>query len=581
MNLEKGNNTNNNENIENTNLIKENIENIKKLKHPNLLDYIEIFYKEDNNKLVIITELLQGGNLNEYRKYQKKLKVKLVKKWIKQLLSALDYLHSNNFIHHDIKSQNILIDRITGNIKLGDLICAEKLGEQGYFTKYIGTEEFMAPEVKEGKYTFKADIYSLGLTIIQFITMEKPYKEFNRKKSLYLAKKRGEYPLIFKEIKNEQIKNFISLCLKEEKERPTCKELLQNKWLNDKNSPDNNSFIELDNEFKIMSKSKSSFKFEKEYNNICFSKSNNQINIVSPKTSSYRHIYSLDISKLNDKDSFVKKDKNKNEIKFKSFRNMNIFNKEPITKIKSLFHLKNLSETNNKENKVNKEIFSDRGSKKQINKILGDNEIKDELIKNNLMLINLYIIEDYEKLVCILNEKEEKYENILIRCKIILSKKNLKNQKFDEIKFEFKLNYEKEKNNFDLILNELKNLIELNEKDICLIKTKLEGKINITVKRKKINKLKEEIDKIIRNFQFLINNDEFDYLEYLINDENFDESKLPKEINEKLNFYKLKKSNIENLFCLHNIFSNDDIDKNKYISQEDLVINLFENNYNK
>ena len=52
MNLEKGNNTNNNENIENTNLIKENIENIKKLKHPNLLDYIEIYYKENNNKLV-------------------------------------------------------------------------------------------------------------------------------------------------------------------------------------------------------------------------------------------------------------------------------------------------------------------------------------------------------------------------------------------------------------------------------------------------------------------------------------------------------------------------------------------------
>ena len=58
MNLEKGNNTNNNENIENTNLIKENIENIKKLKHPNLLDYIEIFYKEDN--------ILEKNDKNSY-----------------------------------------------------------------------------------------------------------------------------------------------------------------------------------------------------------------------------------------------------------------------------------------------------------------------------------------------------------------------------------------------------------------------------------------------------------------------------------------------------------------------------------
>ena len=572
MNLEKGNNTNNNENIENTNLIKENIENIKKLKHPNLLDYIEIFYKEDNNKLVIITELLQGGNLNEYRKYQKKLKVKLVKKWIKQLLAALDYLHNNNFIHHDIKSQNILIDRITGNIKLGDLICAEKLGEQGYFTKYIGTEEFLAPEVKEGKYTFKADIYSLGLTIIQFITMEKPYKEYNRKKSLYLAKKKGEYPLIFKEIKNEEIKNFISLCLKEEKERPSCKELLENKWLNDKNSPDNNSFIELDNDLRIMSKSKSSFKIENEYNNIFYSKSNNQLNRVSP-THSFRQIYSLEISKLNSKDNFTKKNNNKNEIKFKSFRNSNkIFKKEPMTKIKSLFYLKNLGETNNKENK---EIFSDRGSRKEINKIFGDNDsLKDEIIKNNLIVINIYIIEEYEKLFCIFKEKEEKYENILLGAKILISKKIYKNLKFDEIKFEYK-------NNFDIILKELKNLIELNEKDAFLIKSRLEEKMNKIIKLKKIKKLKEKIDKIIRNFQFLINNDEFDYLEYLISNENFNEAKLPKEIKEKLNYYKVKKSNIENLFCLHNMFSNDKNYKRNYISLDVLIINLFENDYNK
>ena len=571
MNLEKGNNDDN-ENLGNISLIKENIENIKKLKHPNLLDYIEIYYKENNNKLVIITELLQGGNLNEYRKYQKKLKVKLVKKWIKQLLTALDYLHSNNFIHHDIKSQNILIDRITGNLKLGDLICAEKMGEQGYFTKYIGTEEFMAPEVKEGKYTFKADIYSLGLTIIQFITMEKPYKEYNRKKSLYLAKKKGEYPLIFKEIKNEEIKNFISLCLKEEKERPSCKELLENKWLNDKNSPDNNSFIELDNDLRIKSKSKSSFKFEKEYNNIFYSKSNNQLNRVSP-THSFRQIYSLEISKLNSKDNFTKKSNNQNEIKFKSFRNSNkIFKKEPMTKIKSLFYLKNLGETNNNENK---EIFSDRGSKKQINKILGDdNTLKDEIIKNNLIVINIYIIEEYEKLFCIFKEKEEKYENILLFAKILVSKKILKNLNFDEIKFEFK-------NNFDLILKELKKLIELNEKDIFLIKTRLEGKMDKIIKLKKIKKLKEEIDRIIRNFQFLINNDEFDYLEYLISNENFNEAKLPKEIKEKLNYYKVKKSNIENLFCLHNMFSNDENYKRNYISLDVLIINLFENDYNK
>jgi len=160
------------------------------MKHPNLLNYIYAWYEDNKNRVIIITELLQGGNLREHRKYQKNLKIKLIKKWIKQLLSALDYLHSNDYIHHDIKCQNILVDRISGNLKLGDLLFAEKLGDREYFTKYIGTEEFMAPEVKNGKYTFKADVYSLGLALIQLITMEKPYKEFQRKKTYMKPKKR-------------------------------------------------------------------------------------------------------------------------------------------------------------------------------------------------------------------------------------------------------------------------------------------------------------------------------------------------------------------------------------------------------
>ena len=142
------------------------------MKHPNLLDYISAWYEDNKNRVVIITELLQGGNLREHRKYQKNLKINLIKKWIKQLLSALDFLHSNDYIHHDIKCQNILVDRISGNLKLGDLIFAEKLGNREYFTKYVGTEEFMAPEVKDGKYTLGRQDYDhlFGINDVMTLT---------------------------------------------------------------------------------------------------------------------------------------------------------------------------------------------------------------------------------------------------------------------------------------------------------------------------------------------------------------------------------------------------------------------------
>ena len=354
INIEQG-------NTQNIPLLIKNIENIIKLKHPNLLEYIAVYYKEDTNKLIIITELLQGGNLKEYRKYQKKLKVKLVKKWIKQILTALDFLHSNNLIHHDIKSKNILVDRISGHLKLGDLIFSEKIGDSGYFSKYVGKEEYMAPEVKEGKYTFKADIYSLGLTIVQFITMEKPYKEYSRKKELYEAKKKGVYPLVFNNIKNEEIKNFISLCLKEEKARPSCKELLNNKWLNDKESLDNNSFIELYNENLNIDKCNSCLKngMNKSIYNSTFNGSKDSLlsNEHIPSSIQLQTVYSLDISKLNINDYPYLNKNSKNKIKqYDSFLNYRLIKEDSNKKINLLFSINNLNENKNNETKS---IFSD------------------------------------------------------------------------------------------------------------------------------------------------------------------------------------------------------------------------------
>ena len=129
----------------------------------------------------------------------------------------------------------------------------------------------------------------------------------------------------------------------------------------------------------------------------------------------------------------------------------------------------------------------------------------------------------------------------------------------------------------EIIFENLKKLIELNKNDILFIKNKLNGKISKIIKEKKIRDLKEKINKIINNFEFLINNDEFDYLECLINNKNFDESKLPKEIAEKVQYYKNKKSSIEKLFSLHNLNINKD-NKNNYnlICQEYVILNIFD-----
>ena len=189
-------------------------------------------------------------------------------------------------------------------------------------------------------------------------------------------------------------------------------------------------------------------------------------------------IYSLDISKLTSKEKCKFDNKSSNQIKFKSFKSKKIFKKESITKIKSLFSLNNFNENKNKESI---EILSDRGNNNRLDEIIQANDIlKDGIIKNNLMGV-----------------------------KIIVSNKKIKEQKLKEKTIEIKFGTNDDKNNFEFILEELKNFIELNEKDILLIKEKMALKINKLIKKKKIKNLKEKMNKIIRKFEFLINNDEF------------------------------------------------------------------------
>lgn len=563
--------------MKNNPLIVENIEKIKKLKHPNLLEYISVWYEENKNKAVIITELLQGGNLREYRKYQKNIKVKLIKKWIKQLLSVLDYLHSNDYIHHDVKCQNILVDRVSGNLKLGDLLCAEKLDNKKYFTKYIGTEEFMAPEVKEGKYSFKADIYSFGLTLIQLITMEKPYKEFQRKIDIYKAKKKGEYPISFNQIKNNEIKNFISLCLKEEKDRPTCKELLTNKWLNDNESPDHHSYLEVVNNLR-----QQNFKLDKKIfssnmdsgllnNGISpFTSSNSLINPKLERQASMGPIYSLDISKMGYRRGRINSFKLKKQTIYPSIKG-----------VKSLFSLSNLNDYKNKEHKY---IYSDRTNyqiyrSKSILKWKDSSELlkQEEKADKNLTTIYLFIIELDYNLYCILKQNQEQNENILFSVKIIISNKKWKYAKLSKENISLEYDYNGEQKSLEIIIQNMNKIIDLTKKDILLIKNKLNGKISKIIKEKKMRDLKDKISKIARNFEFLLNNDEFDYLECLINSKNFDKSKLPKEFEDKIEIYKFKKNLIEKLFSSNGLNINDDYNNNyKLICQEYIIINLLE-----
>ena len=221
---------------------------MKKLNHPNIIQFISGWYEENEKKIVMITELISGGSLKENLERIINPRLSLIKKWIIEILKGISYLHSNNIIHRDIKCENIFFDRLNGNIKIGDLGLSKIIKDKNNIcTHFKGTEEFMAPEIHEGKYSFKADIYSLGITIIEMITNEKPYNECKCTFNIYDKIKNGIFPNSLLKIDNENICNFIKLCLKKENERPSADELLKNKWLNDFESKENFESIKIKN----------------------------------------------------------------------------------------------------------------------------------------------------------------------------------------------------------------------------------------------------------------------------------------------------------------------------------------------
>jgi serine/threonine protein kinase len=185
---------------------------LKNINHPNIIKILDYWFFEDN--FIFITELMTGGSLNEYIEKNGPLGLKLIKKWSKQILDGLVYLHTQDppIIHRDIKNDNIFVNTASGDVKIGDLGLAKERRNKRY--TIVGTPHFMAREMFEGEgYTEKVDVYAFGMSLIEMATGKRPYTEFSDTKDIYKNVLQGVFPKILNLVSDPCLKSLIISCL--------------------------------------------------------------------------------------------------------------------------------------------------------------------------------------------------------------------------------------------------------------------------------------------------------------------------------------------------------------------------------
>lgn len=115
------------------------------------------------------------GDLTLYISKKGKVDERTARWIIKQLITAIEYLHGLNVIYRDLKPENILI-AADGKIKLVDFGLSKELGKNNKAKSFCGSPAYLSPEILLGKGATKAtDLYGIGAVLYELLSGDPPY----------------------------------------------------------------------------------------------------------------------------------------------------------------------------------------------------------------------------------------------------------------------------------------------------------------------------------------------------------------------------------------------------------------------
>ncbi|XP_059607507.1 serine/threonine-protein kinase 10 isoform X2 [Phlebotomus argentipes] len=205
---------------------------LSEIKHLNIVELYEAFSLDD--KLWMLIEYCDGGALDSIMvELEKPLTEPQIAYVCKHMTAGLNFLHKNKIIHRDLKAGNVLLT-MDGGVKVADFgVSAKNKHTLQKHDTFIGTPYWMAPELvlcetfRENPYDFKVDIWSLGITLIEFAQMEPPNSEMSPMRVLLKIQKSDPPKLDQPSKWSKEFNDFIARALvKDPQNRPTTDTLL-------------------------------------------------------------------------------------------------------------------------------------------------------------------------------------------------------------------------------------------------------------------------------------------------------------------------------------------------------------------
>ena len=155
-------------------------------------------------------------------------KLKVSRARLRQVLSALDYLHQQHppIVHQDVTCTNIFINGQIGEVKLGTIGVTNKLW---HYIKRPPEPQFecVAPEILRGELSPAVDIFAFGMVMLEVLTGLHPYAECSTQAEMIELRCNGVYPAALSQVADPESRAVIEHCIAvDPANRPTAAELL-------------------------------------------------------------------------------------------------------------------------------------------------------------------------------------------------------------------------------------------------------------------------------------------------------------------------------------------------------------------